>query len=91
MRWVGCPNNYCSISDIDVNLVAADIDVLESDGVAQVCVFITDGVLAIDVDIFLKTDDDSAAGTAHYNVYPFGHHGYLFKADNKVWCFVLAI
>ena len=44
--------------------MAADIDVLESGGMAQVCVIIADGILAINVDIFLKTDDDSAAGIA---------------------------
>ena len=45
-----------------MNVVAADIDVLESGGMAQVCIFITDGILAIDVEILLTTDDDSATG-----------------------------
>ena len=43
-----------------MNLVAADIDVLESDVAAQVCIFITDGILAIDVEVLPTTDDDSA-------------------------------
>ena len=49
-------------SDIDVNLVSADITALESDGVAQVCVIVTNGILAIDVEVLLTTDDNSAIG-----------------------------
>ena len=42
--------------------MAVDIDVLESGGVAQVCIFITDGILPINVEVLLTTDDDSATG-----------------------------
>ena len=35
---------------------------LSSDGVAQVCVIVTNGILAIDVEVLLTTDDNSAIG-----------------------------
>ena len=43
----------------------ADIIVLESDGEEEICVIITNGILAINVTVLLTTDDDSATGI-HY-------------------------
>ena len=40
----------------------ADINVGESDGPAEVCLVITDGILAIDVSVLLTTADGSATG-----------------------------
>lgn len=40
----------------------ADVIVGESDGPAEVCLVITDGILAIDVSVLLTTDDGSATG-----------------------------
>ena len=54
--------NLCILLAIDVNLVLANIIVLECDGQAEVCITITDGILAINVTVLLTTDDDSATG-----------------------------